>query len=272
MQLNEIKADLRTLSIIFLLGLFTGCAGNKKAVSEGQDYTVFFEAGKQAFEKKKWIKALDKFELVILNRPGSDIADDAQYYMGECHFNKKDYLLAISEYETLTRRYAYSPLVEKAEYKIALSYVKLSPKYQLEQEYTHRALRYLQDFIDTYPGSEYIDAAEKHIEALRTKLGRKLYESGHLYKKMRRWRAAIIYFDEMLTSYYDTKWALDAKLGKAYCLIQLREFDKYQELLAEIEIDTKQADREKALQNLAATYQNELQEIEKEQEESRRRF
>jgi len=161
---------------------------------------------------------------------------------------------------------------EKAEYKIALSYVKLSPKYQLEQEYTHRALRYLQDFIDTYPSSEYIGAAEKHIETLRNKLGRKLYESGRLYKKMRHWRAAVIYFDEMLANYYDTQWALDAKLDKAYCLIQLRRFDEYQELMAELEQAVELGDHEEALQDLAATYQEELQEIEKEQTEQRKRF
>jgi len=222
---------LFSLSILIIVGL--QCAGTK--TEEVRNFDEYFKRGQQLFGKKRWDRAIEAFTMLLINSPGGELADDAQYYMGECYFNKKEYLLAISEYQQLVERYTYSPLVEDGYYKIALSYFLLSPKYSRDQENTYKALIQLQDFIDTFPGSRHRPEIEQKIETLRAKLARKLFESGRLYRKLEEWEPAIVYLDNMLEKYYDTEWAVQAKIEKAYCLIQLRRFDEYQALVGAID-------------------------------------
>ncbi len=273
---------LKFICLTLLLLILTGCGSKQPELYN--DYSKYFEEGEIAFKKKKYEKAIEKFSMVILNSPGGDLADDSQFYLGECYFQKKEYLLAISEYEQLIQRYSYSPLVEESYYKIAISYINHAPKYQLDQESTHKAFQRLQEFVDTFPHSKFLPDAEIKIEEVRNKLARKLYESGRLYRKLNEYNSAIIYFDKMLKKYYDTDWAYLAKVEKARCLIQLRKFEEYQKLYAKVnrekdEIINSQDSKLKSLINpgekielLDKLYKKELAEIEKEKKKTEKRW
>lgn len=253
--------------LISVLGLITGllwlgCAGKKPKA--GLDPYLYYQRGEAAFQKKKWEVALDNFNLMILNSPGGDLADDAQYYIAECYFNRKEYLLAVAEYQQLTERYSYSPLTEEAYFKIALSYFKQSPKYPLDQESSLKALQSFQEFIESYPNSKWYPEAENKITEIRNKLARKAYESGRLYRKMEEWKPAILYLDKMLDEFYDTEWVMPAKLEKAYCFIKLRQFDQYFTTVAEIKKKKNSPEIQKRLDRLQWLYERELRRIEKE--------
>ena len=254
-----LKIVLISLLIIYL----NNCASNKpKPVV---DFEQHYRQGTEYFNKKKWDKAIEHFTLVVINSPGSELADDAQFYIAECYFKRKEYLLAASEYQQLINRYAYSEYVEEAFYKIALSQYKSSPRYQLDQEYSLYALQSFQDFIDTYPQSRFGADAEQKIVEIRSKLARKLFESGKLYRKLQEWKAAIIYFDKVLEIYYDTEWAEKARLEKAYCLIRQRNFDQYDLLFKEILARSSPQTDPNAIEHLRISYRKELRKIEREQ-------
>jgi len=226
----SVTVDKRGL-IIWSFVFLTMMTCSTKTNNLKMDPAEFYQRGEEAFKKKRYEKAIDNFNMVILNSPGGELADDAQYYLGECYFKKKEYLLAVSEYQQLTERYSYSPLAEKAYYQLALSYYEQSPKYPLEQQSTLRALQGFQDFIDSYPASELRLLTERKIVEIRNRLARKVFESGKLYRKMEQFESAILYLDKMLEEFYDTDWAVFAYLEKAHCYIRLRQFDQYQEML-----------------------------------------
>ncbi|MBO8130884.1 MAG: outer membrane protein assembly factor BamD [Candidatus Marinimicrobia bacterium] len=221
---------LLPMIIIIIAALATDCSSQKELIAKSdKDY---FDQGMKYFKNKKWEKAISTFDIILLNYPGSEYADDAKFYSGEAYLNKKEFLLAINEYEELTIRFPNSEYIEKASFKIGYAYYKLSPHFQLDQEYTKKAIFAFQDFIDTYPESELCKEAEKYIHKLRNKLARKLYETGKFYIRFQEYNSALIYFDDLLEKYYDTDWADDAELGRALCYIKLKEFDKYKEILA----------------------------------------
>ncbi|GIS53959.1 hypothetical protein Ct9H90mP29_10010 [bacterium] len=95
---------------------FISCAGLK---GDGQvSIKNRFNIGMDNLENEKYLKAQTDFKNVLLRGTGSDLGDDAQYYLGEAFFRNKEYLLAIAEYEKLTRRMGFSPFVEDARFKI----------------------------------------------------------------------------------------------------------------------------------------------------------
>jgi len=195
--------------------LIMACAGNKP--KDEQDITTRFERGMKYLKKKKYLRAQEEFNYVVLSGSHTELGDDAQFYLGESYFRNKEYILAIAEYDRLIRRMSFSPFVEKARWRICEAYVAESPKYYHDQSYTEKALDKLQEFIEDYPNSEFRKEAEKEIAALRNKLAKKTYETGILYIKLRAYDSAIMAFEDLLTKYYDTDFAQKAHVGIIRC-------------------------------------------------------
>ncbi len=189
------------------------------------NYEDEFENGKIALGKKKYIKAQDHFNTVVIGASHTDLGDDALFYLGESFFLSKEYLLAISEYDRLIRRMQFSPYIEKARYRICEAYLILSPKYYNDQTYSEKALEKLQEFIDDYPESDERQKAENDIKILRNKLSEKAYQSGVLYMKMEEYKAALLAFKQVIELYYDTDFIELAHLKTIACHIERKDME-----------------------------------------------
>ncbi|GIR23481.1 hypothetical protein CM15mP37_09860 [bacterium] len=197
---------LKTLihnSILFALMFFLSSCSSGPSL-DSIDFEKEFDNGKSLFLKKKYSRAQEKFNKVVIGALHTDIGDDALFYLAESLFLQKEYLLAIEEYDKLIRRMQFSPYIENARYRICESYVLLSPKYFHEQTFTEKALLKLQEYIDDYPDSSKRDEAQNAIISIRNKLSRKVYESGILYMKLEEYKAALLSFDRIIELYYDT--------------------------------------------------------------------
>ncbi|MCD6376839.1 MAG: outer membrane protein assembly factor BamD [Caldisericaceae bacterium] len=206
--------------IYLLIALFLfACAG----VRPKPDWTAeqYFRYAKKLFEDEDYYEAANEFTVVTLRYPGSSVADSAQFYLAESHYMMKEYLIAAAEYEKLITNMSRSKLVPLAQYKLADSYYRLSPRPELDQEYTLKAIREFQIFIEDNPTHPLKDEALKKIAELRSKLALKELKNADIYRKMHEYRAAIIYYDQVLADYYDTEWADDALLGKIETYLEM---------------------------------------------------
>jgi len=194
-------------------------------------------SGLENLEKEKYLQAQIDFRYVLIRGTGTDLGDDAQYYLGEAFFRNEEYLLAVSEYEKLTRRMGFSPFVEDARFKICEAYRIESPKYYHDQEYTEKALERYQEFIDDFPNSQFTDDIISSINILREKLAEKLFESGILYMKMEEYESAKIYFQLVIDSYYDTPIIFVAQKEMVKALAKNREIENAIAYLKDHEID-----------------------------------
>ena len=213
----------KTIALL-LLGLFLWqCAGTKPQ----PDWTAeqYFHYAKKLFEKEKYFDASNEFTVIVLRYPGSAVADSAQYYLAESQFKMDEYLIAASEYEKLINNMSRSPLVPMAQFKLAESYYHLSPRPSLDQKYTLMAIRAYQTFIEDYPNHKLREKAEKRIAELRDKLALKEYKNAEIYRKMRKYRSALIYYDQVLEKYYDSSWADDAMVGKIRTYMEMEDYD-----------------------------------------------
>ncbi len=253
---------IELLSILLVIALlFSGCSGTKEAKTDEpqreRTYIERYEDAVELFETKKYYKGLEDFSYVVFNAPGSDIADDAQFYLASSHFEMKEYLVAIDEYQQLLRRWPASDLYEETRFKIAECYYKQSPGYQRDQQYILKAIRSYQDFIDEYPYSDQRPDAEIRIRELRTGLANKVLEAGELYMILREWNAAIITFQEILDTYYDTDIVNDTYLDIAACHAKLEQREEMIIMLDKViaeKLSTKQNLKYNSLMDLSTDW------------------
>jgi outer membrane protein assembly factor BamD len=220
MYLMTLKRNFLLLSLIAIL--FLSCAQQK--IKSNATLEERMEFGTKLFEKGKYFDAKTQFRIITLSHSGNLIAAEAQYYLGECHFHMKEYIIAASEYERLNKVYPGSEWVDDAKYKLGLSYYKLSPKYALDQEYTLKAIMEFQEFLEDYPSSTLTDEVEKDLKIARDKLAEKIYESAEIYRKMAYYSAANIYYAKVLDEYYDTTFAPQALYWIGECNRKLHKY------------------------------------------------
>ena len=190
--------------------LIPACGSGKD--DELQPVEVRYELGKEYYDRGKFHKAISELKFVTFNAPGSEIGDDAQFYLANSHFELKEYILAISEYERLMRIHPESPFLEVGEYKRALCFDKMSPSSYHDQTNTLKALDAYQEYIENFPESEYKIKAESRLDLLRFKLAKKLFDNGKQYQKLGECESSAIYMRQLLETYYDSDLAPEARL------------------------------------------------------------
>jgi len=211
-----------SFALAWLLLSVNGC----KSYNIKPDITATerFKIARQMFDNKDYFEAKNQFKILTLNNPGAAFVDEAQFYLGECHFRMKEYVLAADEFARLTRLYPKSKWTDDAEFNIAMCNYKLSPKPALDQTYTVKAVESIQRFIEDYPNSDRIPDAEKLLKACRKKLAEKDYKAGELYRKLGDYYGAYVYFGSVIGSYYDTPYFEPAFFWRAESLYKLRRF------------------------------------------------
>lgn len=210
--------------VVLLTGLILfGCAGIKPQ----PDWTAsqYFHYALSLFEDEDYYESSNEFTVIVLRYPGSSVADSAQFYLAETHFEMEEFIIAAVEYEKLINNMSNSPLVPRAQFKLAECYFNLSPRYALEQQYTEKAIREYQYFIEENPTDLLREEADKKMTIMRDKLAEKKYNSAEIYRKMRRFRAAIIYYDLVLEKYYDSSWADEAMFGKIITYLEMEDYE-----------------------------------------------
>lgn len=237
---NERKRMRKYLLFGILVILLTGCASNKP---KENDFDSQLKYGKELIEKKKYLKAQTVFQSLAVKASHTDMSDEVLFYLGESYFLNKEYLLAIAEFDRLTRRMGFSSYVEKARWRICESFVHESPKYYHDQKYTENAIDKLQEFMEDYPNSEYRVKAQETILDLRGKLAKKIYESGVLYMKLGAYDSAILVFEDIAVKYYDTDIIKDSMKRKIESYCKIKDVENAKEYFQTIKNELSEEDR-----------------------------
>jgi tol-pal system protein YbgF len=93
--------------------------------------------------------------------PTSDLAPNAQYWLGECYYGKRDYRRAIEAFDLVKHVYPRSEKVPAALLKQSLAYIEVNER--------KRATVLLQEILESYPKSPEAGRAEAKL----AQLGRK---------------------------------------------------------------------------------------------------
>ncbi|MCB0722366.1 MAG: outer membrane protein assembly factor BamD [Ignavibacteriae bacterium] len=216
--------------LMFSLTLYSCSSADKTDINTDDPERAFYIA-KGNYDKKDYQQAIQDFSYIKIKFSGSKIVDKAQYYLAMSYYKRGEYILAAYEFDYFLKNYPTSEFSEQARYDVAMCYYSLSPVYDLDQTYTRYAITSFQLFLELYPNSTLAPDAEAKIDALRDKLAEKLFMSAEVYKKMDDYKAAIIYYDEILNEYFDSDFADDALYEK---IVILSDRKKYEDARKEI--------------------------------------
>lgn len=203
---------MKKILILLLIATMIGCSGLKN--TSNMTPSEHFDYAMELYNDEDYEQTVNEFQTILLQYPASTVNDDAQYYLGMSYFQREQFLLAAYEFSKLIRDIPASQFVPSAQYMLAESYYQLSPPYQLDQAYTKKAIDEFQAFIDYFPVDAKVEEAETKIAELNDKLAQKEFRSGVIYEKMEYYNAAIDYYNMVVNTYHDTKYAPMALYNK----------------------------------------------------------
>ena len=208
------------LSVLLLSVVIFSCSPYQNALKT-DDVAIKYEIATQMYEKGKYAKAIRLFEQMAPTFRGKPQAEKMYYMFAQSYYKTKQYYLAGYQFESFVSGYPKSEKLEEAAYLAARSYSMLSPVYSLDQVNTLKAIDKLQNFINTFPESQYLAEANVLVKELREKIEKKVYENAKNYNKISDHKSAIIALENFISDYPGTPYkeeALYYRLDSAYKL------------------------------------------------------
>ena len=196
----------RVRGLLLGLAVLAGCS-TKQVNPATLTPDDLYQRADTAYVTRKFTRAIPLLEAFVQQHGGDERAPEAQMMLARAHFEKRDYITAAAEYQRLVESYPNSPLNLDARYAICESYLKLSPKPTLDQEYTRAALGHCQSIVASFPGTPQAEKAGQVVTDLNEKLAQKLYDTAAFYAKRRAYDAAVVYFTEVVSTYPQTTQA-----------------------------------------------------------------
>lgn len=209
-----------------LLALLLGACAAKDPQLGQLPPDQLYEMAVQSYEKGKWGDAIRELEQFTSRFPGDARVEDARYRLGLAYFENKEYITAAAELVRLASDYPNGRFAGDARLKTCESYNRLSPRPQLDQEYTQAAIQHCEALIASFPQSEQAAKAEEIIAELRDKLAEKAFLNAEYYFKRRAYDSAILYYESLLREYDRSPAAPRALLRLVQIYQRLRYADE----------------------------------------------
>lgn len=206
---------MRLIKIVLaglILMVVTASCNKYNKVYKSKDYEYKLKMADEFFAKKKYKVAQQLYEELFPVFKGTVKFEELYYKDAYCFFYMKDYLQAQALFKGFLEVFPNSPKAEEVDYQHAYCFYKQSPKLELEQVNTTKAIGMMQTFISTHPGSARIKEATEIIDKCRIKLEQKEYRSAELYYNLSQFRAAALAFTNLINNYPESPKGDEYKL------------------------------------------------------------
>jgi tol-pal system protein YbgF len=119
-----------------------------------------YELGWQAMEKRDYRLAISRFKEFLKKYPKSNLADNAQYWIGESHYGLREFDQAIIEFDAVRRRYPQGEKVPAALLKQGYAFAELGEKVN--------ARLLLQEVLEKFPETPEAAKAKMRLKSLES--------------------------------------------------------------------------------------------------------
>lgn len=199
--------------LIAALFIVYGCSSSDD-IRKARTVDEIFDAAMEAYRDEDWLEAQTQFDIIKLQFPASQYADDAQYYLAEINFKRGEFILAAFNYSVIRRSFPGSEHARQAAFKVGACYEELALPADRDQEYTRKAVAAYTDFQAFYPLDSLAPQAVEKIHELRGRLAERYIIVAEHYERTNSRKSALIYYDAIISEYPDTKYYEQALVRK----------------------------------------------------------
>jgi tol-pal system protein YbgF len=114
----------------------------------------------QAWSSGELDACIDRFRTFLQTHPASPYADDASYWMADCHFRQGDFKTAILRFDDVVARYPDGDKSADALYRQGEALLRLGPAY------SKAAGKAFERVVDEYPSSPRAVEAKRQLQLL----------------------------------------------------------------------------------------------------------
>jgi len=208
------------------------CNGINK-ILKNPDPNYKLRMAEQYYVKKKYTQAQALYEDVMPYYKTGKEFEDIYYKYAYCAYNVGDYMSAENLFKSYLEIFPNSTRAEEVDYMRAFSYYKQSPKPELDQTNTIKAMGMMQTFINTHPGSTRNKDANDIMDVCRGKLETKDKQAAKLYYDLGQFRAAAVAYTTLLNAYPESA------SGDEYKLMNIKSYYRF----AEMSVEEKKVER-----------------------------
>ena len=157
-QQEEALSDLRFQNLELKANLegTTQKLGSKEITLSG-DFQADYNRAQEFFKKRWYLQAASLFKKLADSDRSHALADNCQYWLGECYFAQKQYENAQAEFEKVFT-FPQSNKSDAAQLKIALCLLQMNQYPEAKEQLVH--------LLSTYPSSEYVPRARSLLEQI----------------------------------------------------------------------------------------------------------
>lgn len=223
-QSKPTRAALLALSLISAPLLLSACMSSEKDidlstyVDQTEPADVLYNQGLANLNAGRLKEASRKFDAVDRQHPYSEYARKSMVMGAFANYRQGNYEDAVNAAKRYLALYPSSPDAAYAQYIIGLSYFRQIRDVTQDQKESRRAIEAMQEVVDRWPDSEYVEDAKEKIRVARDQLAGKEMQIGRYYLERREYIAAIKRFRGVVEGYSNTRHVEEAlaRLTESY--------------------------------------------------------
>lgn len=212
-----------------------GAPSLARAAVEPEDPEELYEQGLRQMKRGYYDEAIASFEKVRNHFPFNKYSVLSELRVADCLFEKASYLEAVDSYRQFARLHPRHPEVAYAVYRTARAEFKLAPTVpQRDQQHTRLGIKYVRDFEERFPESDYLDEVQRLRFKANRRLARAATQIGNFYWKTKRWSAAERRYRLAAEEFPEAPTTGKAHYRRARCLLKLERSDEARAVLASL--------------------------------------
>lgn len=192
--------------IILILPLLASSCGEYGKILKSTDNELKKNKALEYYAAGQYAKTAELLGQILPRYRATVEAEELNWVNAESSYKMKEYELAGTYYRSLVEEYPFGKHAEEATFKVAKCDYATSPRAELDQANSKKAIDGFNLFIKKYPASPFVEEARVLIKELEEKLVEKSYNSARLYYDMKKYKSAITALENSLKEYSESKY------------------------------------------------------------------
>jgi outer membrane protein assembly factor BamD len=212
----------RLYIVPILLVLVSSC-GEYDKLLKSTDADLKKEKAKEYYADGQYVKSSELLSQILPRFRATEEAEELNWMHVLSYYGMKDYFTASAYFKSFIDQFPFGKHAEEAHYLVAMSDYKISPRTELDQDNTKKALEEFTIFVSRYSNSPKVEECNKMITELQDKLVEKSHNNALLYYNMREYKAAVVAINNSLKQYSNSKYREEMMYLKLYSLFLYAE-------------------------------------------------